>query len=182
MYHSREERLEEAPMSRLTRCVLSALILTLAVALPSSGADTSAIDSHVANAWWQDPGISEALSLTPALRAKMDGVMRANLEKRLEIRSASREKSKAFNEALETGEWAAARKAAESLADASADQDRMRSNLKIDILSVLSKDQLATLTADHGQVIRRPWVRQAKDKRTRGANRNRAPRTQKQQK
>ncbi len=169
-------------MSRFACCVLSALIVPLAIALPSLGTDTSAIDAQVANAWWQDPEISEALSLTPALRATMDGIMRTNLEKRLEIRSASREKSKAFNEALETGEWAAARKAAEKLAKTSADQDRMRSNLKIDILSVLSKDQLATLTADHGQIIRRPWVRQAKDKRTRGANRNQAPRAQKDQK
>lgn len=169
-------------MSRLICYVLSVLVITLAVTLPSFGADTSAIDSLIANTWWQDPGISEALSLTPALRATMDGIMRTNLEKRLELRKASREHLKTYSKGLETGDWAAARKATESLAKASAAQDRMRSNLKIDILSVLSKDQLATLAADHGQVIRRPWIRQTKDQRTRGANRNRAPRTQKEQK
>jgi len=153
------------------------LVMTIAGALPAG--EPSTIDLAVGNAWWQTPAISDALELTPPQRAAMDGAMRTNLERRNELRMQSRADLKIYNEALDTGDWKAAAKTAEKLAGTAAAQNRLRSQLKIDVLTLLSKEQLAKLVADHAQVIRRPWVGKKAGQKTRTGGRKGKSGTQK---
>jgi len=126
------------------------------------------INEAVDAAWWHRSEIVTALELTPEMSDRMDGVLRSNLEKRITLRTDFRDASKAFRKALVGGDWKAADQAAERLAEVSASRERLVSRLKIDVLSLLSTEQLTRLAVDYPKVIRGAWVRRATGRRGAG--------------
>ena len=136
---------------------LSALLIS--IGMLSSAAESPAAGQAAEATWWHRSEIVNALDLSPALLKKMDDVLQTNIGQRLELRSDFRTASKAFREALIAANRQKAEAAAERLADIAASRDRLSSRLKIDILSLLSREQLARLTVDYPKVIRGSWIR-----------------------
>jgi Spy/CpxP family protein refolding chaperone len=107
--------------------------------------------------WWNGPAMVEALSLTDAVRAEMDELYRAYLEARAQS-TAEREVRTAFVDALSKGDWGQARKRLDEVASENAAGLKDQGQLKIDVLSLLSDEQLAQLVGSNLDVLRRPWV------------------------
>lgn len=105
--------------------------------------------------WWNEREIVEALSLSEEQRKKMDGRIDA-------WRQANREESPAtfasFNEALSLGNWDKARSELEQLSKQTSEPLRARGELKIDLLSTLSDEQLAILVERYPRVIYQPLL------------------------
>ena len=137
--------------------LLSAVLMTVVSLLPAAEPPSST--QPAGTAWWHRSDIVKALNITPELQERMDRVLQVNIGKRVELRTDFRKASRAFREALGVGDWKKAQRAAGSLAGIAATRDRLGSSLKIDILSLLSKEQLARLTVDFPKVVRGPWIR-----------------------
>jgi len=104
--------------------------------------------------WWDDPEIVKALSLSDEQRKKMNEVLakyRANVPRN--------PKPEAFHETLVQGDWKAARKEGDKVAEVAAESVRMRGALKIDVLSLLTKEQLGILVDRYPRLIYTPWRR-----------------------
>ena len=104
--------------------------------------------------WWNDPGIQKALTLTDEQRAKMNGYLAAYRKKLPQERRAA-----AFHETLVQGTWKQARTENERLSALAGGAVRMRGELKIDVLSVLSKEQHKKLVDRFPRLIYKPWMR-----------------------
>jgi hypothetical protein len=65
----------------------------------------------------------------------------------------------AFHETLVQGNWKAARGESEKLAKSAETSVQMRGTLKIDVLSLLSKEQRETLVDRYPRLIYQPWRR-----------------------
>jgi Spy/CpxP family protein refolding chaperone len=104
--------------------------------------------------WWNDPKIVKALSLTDEQRKKMGEHLKAYRKKVPESRNP-----KAFHETLVQGDWKAAHGESEKLAKGAEASVRMRGELKIDILSLLSKKQRETLVDQYPRLIYKRWLR-----------------------
>jgi hypothetical protein len=65
----------------------------------------------------------------------------------------------AFHETLVQGNWKAARNESEKVAKSAQASVQMRGTLKIDVLSLLSKEQRETLVDRYPRLIYRPWRR-----------------------
>ena len=104
--------------------------------------------------WWNDPGIVKGLSVTEEQRKRIETILAAYRK------DLPREKGPAdFHEALVQGSWKDARAANKKLAELAATSIRTRGQLKIDILSVLSKEQYKLLVDRYPRLIYRPWSR-----------------------
>ena len=104
--------------------------------------------------WWDDSGKVKALSLTDEQRKKMREHLNAYREK------VPREgRAPAFHEALVQGNWKNARSESEKMAKLAEASVRMRVDLKIDALSLLSKEQLQLLVDKYPRLIYKPWKR-----------------------
>ena len=104
--------------------------------------------------WWNDQGIVKALTLTDQQRTKMEKYLNSYRES---VPPAQR--PDAFHEALLQGKWKNAHAESEKVAKAASASVRMRANLKIDVLSVLSKEQLQKLVDQQPRLIYKPWKR-----------------------
>lgn len=104
--------------------------------------------------WWNDPGVIKVLSLSDEQRATMDVSLRAYREK-----LPSDRRPIAFHEALVQGDWQQARRENDKVAGMAEKSVRMRGNLKIDILSMLSEEQKGLLVDGYPQLIYKPWAR-----------------------
>jgi Spy/CpxP family protein refolding chaperone len=104
--------------------------------------------------WWNDPEIVKALSLTEEQRKKMGEYLKAYRENVPQDRQPEE-----FHETLVQGDWEAARSEGERLAKSAATLIRMRGTLKIDVLSLLSKEQREMLIDRYPRLIYRPWRR-----------------------
>jgi len=104
--------------------------------------------------WWDDPKIVEALSLTDEQRKKMTEHVTSYRKNRPRDR-----KPEAFQEALVQGDWKAAKSQNQKLAESAAEAVQLRGKLKIDILSLLTKQQLESLNDQHPRLIYQPWRR-----------------------
>ena len=103
--------------------------------------------------WWHDPKIQKALTLTDEQRGKMDGVL-ADYRKNM----PPERRPTAFHETLVQGTWKQARTESEKLSGLAGTAVRRRGDLKIDVLSVLSKEQHKTLVDRFPSLIYKPWM------------------------
>jgi Spy/CpxP family protein refolding chaperone len=104
--------------------------------------------------WWDDPEIVKALSLTDEQRGKMGEYLKAYRKKVPQAR-----RPETFQETLVQGDWAAARKESEKVVQSAAESVRMRGALKIDVLSLLSKEQREILVDRYPRLVYKPWTR-----------------------
>jgi Spy/CpxP family protein refolding chaperone len=104
--------------------------------------------------WWQESRTQEALELTEEQRAKMDEILANYQTNRPEDRRAT-----AFHETLVQGTWKEARAEVEKLAKVAETSVRLRGEFKVDVLSLLSKEQHQKLIDRFPRLIYRPWAR-----------------------
>ncbi len=104
--------------------------------------------------WWDDPKIVKNLSLTDEQRKKMGEYLEAYRKN-----PPQDLRPEAFHETLVQGDWEAGRSESERLAKRAATSVRMRGTLKIDVLSLLSKEQRELLVDRYPRLIYKPWRR-----------------------
>ena len=106
--------------------------------------------------WWNDPLIVDELTLSRAQRRKMD---RAYQDFRRTAEPLRRQPTtqKPYLEALETGNWRAAKSESKKWLDAEQTPKRAMIDLKLEILPMLSADQRARLLEKYPRLIRRNW-------------------------
>jgi hypothetical protein len=112
-------------------------------------------------AWWNHPAIAEAIGVRADQRAEMDRVMARHVEGHLAAAEKRERLGAAFQNALKSGEWDAARKNASELRDGIAQGWYNQALLKIDILQLLTKEQREKLAAEHSELLVRPWMNPA---------------------
>lgn len=117
------------------------------IPMPGGPADPAAL-------WWNDAGIVKSLSLTDEQRKKMDAYLAAYRQKVPEARRRA-----AYHEALSKGNWAEARKELDKLSHFADESVRTRGSLKIEALSLLSKEQHKKLVDHFPRLIYKPWGR-----------------------
>lgn len=115
--------------------------------------------------WWNEPSIVEALTLSEAQRKKMDGYLET-FRKTLQGGEGAAARN-AFTEALQAGEWKKARSELDEISAEASRPLRAHGQLKIDVLSTLSKEQLAKLVESYPRLISQPWVRMPRRGRAR---------------
>ena len=103
--------------------------------------------------WWNDPAIAKALSLTDEQRNKMEAHLTTY---RKDVPRGRR--ADAFHETLVQGVWAKARSENKKLSDIAGTSVRLRGNLKVDVLSVLSAEQHQQLVDKYPRLIYKPWM------------------------
>jgi Spy/CpxP family protein refolding chaperone len=104
--------------------------------------------------WWEDPKVVKALSLTDEQRKKMGEHLDAYRKN-----VPANQKPEAFHETLVQGDWKAAHSENEKMAKNAGTAIRMRGTLKIEVLSLLSKEQREILVDRYPQLIYKPWRR-----------------------
>lgn len=109
-------------------------------------------------AWWNQPELAAALSLTPEQRTKMDGLLLQAVDAQRAAQERQRAQQRTLKEALEAGNWAAARQAAAAAADGMATAWRTQTTLKIDVLALLDPNQMQLVTTRYPQVVRQTSV------------------------
>jgi Spy/CpxP family protein refolding chaperone len=110
------------------------------------------------HAWWNQPDLVDALSLTTEQRAKMDALLVQATEGLRAAQQRQREQQRALKEALEAGNWDAARQATDAAAAGMTAAWRAQTTLKIDVLSLLDPDQQRLVTSQYRQVLRQTSV------------------------
>jgi Spy/CpxP family protein refolding chaperone len=104
--------------------------------------------------WWNDPKIVKSLSLTDEQREKMGKKLEAYRKQVPRDR-----RPEAFHEALVQGQWKEARSESEKVAELAETSVQLRGTLKIDVLSLLNKEQRELLVDRYPRLIYKPWRR-----------------------
>ena len=112
--------------------------------------------------WWNDPAIVKALSLTDEQREKMSEHLKTYRKN-----VPPNPKPEAFHETLVQGNWKAANSENEKMAKGTATAVRMRGSLKVDVLSLLSKEQRKIMVDRYPRLIYKPWRRAMRGAATR---------------
>lgn len=123
---------------------------------PAAAAEPAPAARSGPRVWWNDDQAVETLSLSEEQREKMDAYLAEYREK---SDRESRLTPDAFFDALRGGDWAKARAELKRLSDDAMVPVEARGNLKIEVLALLSDEQLAKLVERYPQLIERPWVR-----------------------
>lgn len=110
------------------------------------------------HAWWNQPDLVDALSLTPEQRAKMDALLLQSMDSLRAAQQRQHEQQRVLKEALDAGKWDAARQAADAAADGITAAWRAQTTLKIDVLALLDPDQQRLVTSRYRQVLRQTSV------------------------
>jgi Spy/CpxP family protein refolding chaperone len=109
-------------------------------------------------AWWNQADLVDALSLTGEQRARMDALLLQSMQSLRAAQQGQREQQRALKEALEAGNWEAARRAADAAAASMTTAWRAQTMLKIDVLALLDPDQQRLVTSQYRQVLRQTSV------------------------
>lgn len=104
--------------------------------------------------WWNDAALVEDLSLSDAVRTRMNRLYDAYLDERPQI-GAGRA---AFRDALDEGDWEKARKRLDEAVVEAGEPLRAQGELKIAIFSLLTDEQRAKLAKRNPNPIRQPWM------------------------
>jgi len=110
------------------------------------------------HAWWNQDDLVGALSLTTEQRAKMDALLLQSMERLHAAQQQQREQQRQLKEALEAGNWEAARHAADAAAEGMSAAWRAQTTLKIDVLALLDPNQQQLVTTQYRQVLRQTSV------------------------
>ncbi len=111
------------------------------------------------NIWWNQQEVVDKLALTQAQRAAMDAVFKSFRQERQVAQERNPILREAFAEALGQGRWQEARRLNQETAELAGDRVAAQPELKIDILSLLTTEQLATFGAEYEHLYQRPWFR-----------------------
>jgi hypothetical protein len=109
-------------------------------------------------AWWNQPDLIGALTLTAEQRARMDALLLHSLATQRAAQQQQQEQQRTLKEALEGGNWDAARQAAAAAADGMTTAWRTQTTLKIDVLALLDPSQQQLLKSQYRQVLRQTSV------------------------
>ena len=109
-------------------------------------------------AWWNQSELVDALSLTPEQRAKMDALLQQSMDAQRAAQEQQREQQRKLKEALEAGNWDAARQAAAAAAEGMTTAWHTQTTLKIDVLALLDLDQQRLVLSQYRQVLRQTSV------------------------
>jgi Spy/CpxP family protein refolding chaperone len=132
-------------------------VITVPVGGPKAGQGKGAAPGgpqDMTALWWNDPKMVKALSLTDEQRQKMSDKL-ASYRKQV----PQDRRPDAFHEALVQGEWKDARSESEKVAKLAEMSVQMRGTLKIDVISLLSKEQRELLVDRYPRLIYKPWRR-----------------------
>lgn len=149
-------------LSLLAFCVLFLVTVASGPVAAQPGAKAGAAPEagqagSSANGWWNEPTVVEKLTLSEEQRKKMDGYLDTFRKVLREAEGAAARD--AFTEALTAGDWKKARSKLDELSAASSQPLLAHGQLKIDVLSTLSKEQLAKLAESYPRLIGQPWIR-----------------------
>jgi len=108
--------------------------------------------------WWNQPDIVKALDLKDSQRSQMDEQLKQAFEVQRVAQQKQRENRIAFDDAVGKGDWDAAKKAAEGLHAATADQLGGQDQVKLAVLPLLTDEQRQKLISQYGFIVRRPWI------------------------
>lgn len=109
-------------------------------------------------AWWNQPDLIDALALTGEQRAQMDALLRQSMETQRAAQQQQREQQRKLKEALEAGNWDAARQAAAAAAESMNAAWRTQTMLKIDVLALLDPNQQRLVTSQYRRVLHQTSV------------------------
>ncbi len=127
------------------------IVVTVPVQKAAQG-KAPGVPGYPTGLWWNDPKIGEALSLTDEQQEKMAEHLKAYHKKVPDNQSP-----KVFHETLVQGDWKQARRESDKLGKRAAQSIQLRGTLKIDILSLLSEEQLGKLVDRYPRLIYKPW-------------------------
>ncbi|MEO1088055.1 MAG: hypothetical protein AAFY88_27800, partial [Acidobacteriota bacterium] len=148
------------------------LAVALTCALPvSSAAQAPAAEAAeaspaMANAWWNQARFIERLALSPDGRQQMDAILAEHLES-ADPKARAQTQAK-LHEALLAGDWDAARAALDGVNTARTASFNDQTELKIEILKLLSSEQRQVIADNFPRLIARPWVKPQRDGAKRG--------------
>ncbi len=132
----------------------SAVTLLLGAMMMAGAADAQ--QSRRPLLWWNDPLIVDELSLNNDQRQKMDRAYR-NFLGAVEPLRRQPTTQKPYLEALEGGDWKAAKSESRKWLEADQTPKRAMIELKLAILPILSEDQRARLLEKYPRLVRRNW-------------------------
>jgi Spy/CpxP family protein refolding chaperone len=122
---------------------------------PPAAIQSASLTEH---AWWNQADLVDALSLTGEQRARMDALLLQSMQSLRAAQQGQREQQRALKDALEAGNWEAARQAADAAAASMTTAWRAQTMLKIDVLALLDPDQQRLVTSQYRQVLRQTSV------------------------
>ena len=109
-------------------------------------------------AWWNQRELIDGLSLTAEQRAKMDALLTQSMQTVRAAQEQQREQQKTLREALDAGNWEAARHASAAAADGMSTAWRTQTALKIDTLAMLDANQQQLVVSQYRQLLRQTSV------------------------
>lgn len=129
---------------------------------PARAADPAAEQAEPAKRpqarlWWNDPAVVEKLGLLGDQRAQMDQLFETYLSERKNA-AKSRNANKRFLEALEQPDMDRARSELDSWSEGERALVQASGKLKIEALSLLSKEQRKALASAYPSLIRQSWT------------------------
>lgn len=117
--------------------------------------------------WWNRPQLIERLGLSTEQRGRMDARLRASLTERRQLVKELREAQRKFGQLVTAKDKAAATRAADEVAEATAALSRFEGRLKIEVLAELTEAQATLVRERIPALVHRPWLRAAAFSRTR---------------
>ncbi len=117
--------------------------------------------------WWHQAPIIKAIELTEKQIEKLDALLDARKEGKKERGETRRKAHEELLEALRTGKFKEAEKAARKLGDWAREREMRRAQNRIALFKVLSKKQLQILGKDYPDVFKRDRVRMRPGKQVR---------------
>jgi len=144
---------------RMLTLVLPLLAFACAATGEPPATASTARPSIASRIWWNNPDIATVLHLSTAQRSRMDAALGARLPEFRSNRQQRHSAQAAVGEQLEKGDWAAARTAGAVVSGLAGNDARLQVELKIDVLTILSSDQLRELGQKYPHLLRQPWVR-----------------------
>ena len=128
------------------------IVVTVDAQKARGKAPTPGVPGYPTGLWWNDPKIGKALSLTDEQREKMAEHLKAYHKK-----VPKSQTPKMFHETLVQGDWKQARRESDKLGKRAQQSIQVRGTLKINILSLLSEEQLGKLVDRYPRLIYKPW-------------------------
>jgi len=109
--------------------------------------------------WWNQETVIETLALEEAQRLRMDEIFHAFVERDGILLERQQKVIEAFYTTLEAGDWASAKSALEKLADDRVEQVMDQPLMKIEVLQLLTPEQLSRFQVEYPNLFRQPWLR-----------------------
>ncbi len=127
-------------------------------ARPAAGARFSTAGVNLSRIWWNQPRPVEALGLTDEQRKKMDALLIDSLGRRRELAQGAFEVRQTLGDHLAAGDWKAAEKDSDDLAERASILARSDADLTLAVVRLLQPEQRRTLDQELPMILRRAWL------------------------